>query len=100
MAKIEVIKNREIRGAILRALAHTPFRAISIKTLSRALMGSYPDLVSDVRVHLSYLADKGYITLVDVDEAEAGGVEYLVNLTAKGVDLIEENIPADPGITL
>ena len=100
MASMEVIKNREVRGCILRALAHTPCRAISTKSLTRALIGTYPDVVSDIRAHLAYLADKGYITLADVDVGTESGIDLLVNLTAKGVDLIEESIPADPGITL
>ena len=33
MASIEAIKNREIRGCILRALAKTQFRAISDHSL-------------------------------------------------------------------
>ena len=46
------------------------------------------------------LADKGYISVVDVRGDDIPGVESLVNLTAKGVDLIEGSIPGDVGIVL
>ncbi len=96
MTNMETIKNREIRGCILRALAKTQFRAISNKSLAMALIS----VTTDIYPHLCYLADKGYITIVNVHEDELTGVESLINLTAKGVDLIEESIPADPGIAL
>lgn len=93
---IEAIKNREIRGCILRALATSKFKAISNKSLALALIS----VTNDIWPHLCYLADKGYITVADVPDDDVHGMEYSVNLTAKGVDLIEESIPADPGITL
>jgi len=96
MANIEAIKNREIRGCILRALAKTQFRAISNRSLALALVS----VTTDIYPHLCYLADKGYVTVVGVEEDEITGVDSLINLTAKGVDLIEESIPADPGIAL
>ncbi len=96
MTNMEAIKNREIRGCILRALAKTQFRAISNKSLAMALIS----VTTDIYPHLCYLEDKGYITIAYVHEDELTGVESLINLTAKGVDLIEESIPADPGIAL
>ena len=96
MASIEVIKNREIRGCILRALAKTQFRAIRDHSLALALVS----VTTDIYPHLCYLADKGYISVVDVRGDDIPGVESLVNLTAKGVDLIEGSIPGDVGIVL
>jgi hypothetical protein len=100
MANMETIRNREVRGCILRALAKSPFRAISSKTIASALMGTFPAAAVDINVQLAYLADKGYISTVDVSKDDVSGIDLMVNLTARGVDLIEENILADPGITL
>ena len=44
MANIEAIKNREIRGCILRALAKTQFRAISNRSLALALVSVTTDI--------------------------------------------------------
>ena len=93
---IEAIKNKETRGCIMRALALSQFRAIS----SHALQMSLIEKCTDIMPQLYYLADKGYITVVDVREDNLTGIDYLVNLTARGVDLIEGNIAADPGVAL
>lgn len=49
-----------------------------------------------LRGHCEYLRDKEYIEIEEIDPKHGGG--YIVNLTAKGVDLIEGNIPSDPGV--
>lgn len=93
---IEAIKNRDTRGCIMRALAHSKFRAISSHTLQMALI----EKDTDIMPQLYYLADKGYITVVDVREDNLSGIDYLINLTAKGVDLLEGSIPEDPGVMI
>lgn len=93
---IEAIKNRETRGCIMRALALSQFSAIS----SHALQMSLIDKCADIKPQLMYLAAKGYINVLDVKKDNLVGIDCLVNLTAKGVDLIEASIPADSGITL
>ena len=93
---IEAIKNKETRGCIMRALALSKFRAISSHTLQMSLI----EKDTDIMPQLYYLADKGYITVVDVRQDNLAGIDYLVNLTARGVDLIEFSIPSDPGIAL
>lgn len=93
---IEVLKNKETRGCIMRALALSKFRAISSHTLQMSLI----EKDTDIMPQLYYLADKGYITVVDVKQDNLTGIDYLINLTARGVDLIEGSIGDDPGITL
>jgi DNA-binding PadR family transcriptional regulator len=80
----------------MRALAKGTFKPISNRSLALALVS----VTQDLYPHLCYLADKGYITITAVDDEDIHGMESVINLTAKGVDLIEESIPADPGITL
>lgn len=49
-----------------------------------------------LRGHCEYLMDKGYVEIEEIKDDLGGG--YIVTLTAKGVDLLEGNIPADPGV--
>lgn len=62
----------------------------------------------DLRRHLDYLNQKGYVNLrrlrdVIGDSPPARGNDDLahvqtVQLTAKGLDLLQRSIPADPGV--
>lgn len=96
MASIDTIKNREIRGCIMRALGISKGRAISNTSLANALIS----VCTDLDPYLFYLADKGYISIIPVDNDDMTGITSLINITAKGIDLMEGNIPDDPGITL
>lgn len=93
---IEAIKNREVRGCIMRALALSQFTPISSHALQMALI----DKCTDIMPQVYYLRDKGYIRVDDVSKENLGGIQYLITLTATGVDLIEGSIAADPGVTL
>ena len=93
---IEAIKNKEVRGCIMRALALSQFNPISNHTLQMGLI----DKCTDIMPQVLYLKDKGYIRVDDVSKENLGGIQYLINLTAKGVDLIEGSIAPDPGVSL
>lgn len=96
MGNIDTIKNREIRGCIMRALGISKGHAISNTSLANALI----NVSADLDPYLFYLADKGYISIIPVDDEDMTGITSLINITAKGIDLMEGNIPDDPGITL
>ncbi len=96
MANIDAIKNREVRGCIMRALGISKGKAISNTALANALLS----VCTDLEPFLFYLADKGYISIIPVENDEVTGIKSLINLTAKGIDLMEGNILDDPGITL
>lgn len=53
-----------------------------------------------VKVYLAYLAEKGYVQLRDVDMPDIGVKRCLAKLTARGKDLLEGSIDADPGVDL
>ena len=93
---IEAIKNKEVRGCIMRALAKSSGTPMSSKMLQMALI----EVSTDISQQLYYLGDKGYIRVVNIKDKDLSGIDYLISLTAKGIDLIEESIPADPGIRL
>lgn len=93
---IEAIKNKEVRGCIMRALALSQFNPISNHALQMGLIEKSTDIMPQVL----YLKDKGYIRVDDVSKENLGGIQFVVNLTAKGVDLIEGSITPDPGVSL
>jgi len=55
---------------------------------------------SELEVQLGYLKEKGYVTTEKVTDRHTKISRKIAKLTAKGIDLIEGNIPADPGIGL
>lgn len=50
--------------------------------------------IGQIRGHCEYLAGKGYVEIKHEDVKS----DFTVTITPKGIDLLEENIPADPGI--
>lgn len=99
------------RGAILRILAENEgiSRAIGMGLLLRTLDNLGISLsMREVALRLVYLEGKGYVTLVrrhnltgwDRFKRGAGRPDDLLSarLTPTGDDLVERNIPADPGV--
>lgn len=93
-------ESRELRGRILKILeASYPFPAgdrLIADILSDARYCCSP---AEVKTHLAYLAEKGYLETEDVETAELGS-RTMVRLTANGKDLLEGSIPSDPGVML
>lgn len=94
-------EDKEVRGRILKALDFEFPRAMSLQMISYVLQASrYDCSTGQLKAHLAYLAQKGYITLESVGLADMDLRREMVTLTAKGKDLVEESIPADPGVIL
>lgn len=94
--KIEIVKNKRMRGQILRTLALFFPSPVDVAGLKSALLARGMIISADVSKTLYYLKDKDYIKIsknkvTDIEDDD------LVELTAKGVDLIEETIE-DPGV--
>jgi hypothetical protein len=53
-----------------------------------------------LRGYVEYLAEKGYVKVWEENDDVLGVTRTMVKLTAAGVDLLEGNIPADPGVVL
>ncbi|MCL2671981.1 MAG: hypothetical protein FWF10_08090 [Clostridiales bacterium] len=94
--EMTAIKNRETRGAILRALSTGGMRPISKKSLENALVS----IATDIYPHLTYLSDKKYIRIIGADSNSILNTGDTVELTAHGIDLMEGSIPDDPGIII
>lgn len=80
----------------------------------RMLYRMYPDAVADnvmkstfvwithgvLDGHASYLTETGYAAreMIDHRKFEFSTAQYILRITPKGIDLLEGNIDADPGI--
>lgn len=88
---------KEVRGFILNILnlqypSPASDRLISLTLNDSRLDGSLPQ----IRRHLQYLEDGQYIT---TEEAHELGIQRtMATITKKGIDLLEGNIPDDPGV--
>lgn len=93
--------NREIRGRIMKILNlnyPTPANEHLIGEILTDL--AYTCSPPQVMTHLNYLEEKGYVKMQDVEVKEFDIHRCLVRLTAKGKDLLEGSIDADPGVDL
>jgi hypothetical protein len=93
------IQRRQIRGRILRALDTIYPKDLNLSTIVLVLEDRHmPATAADVRQDLAYLDEKGYVELLE--QQDDGEEVLLARLTAKGKDLLEKNIPEDPGVEL
>lgn len=95
---VQVTKNKMLRGQFLRTIALFYPSAISLKQLKISLLSKGMTVEADISKVVSYLQDKEYIRYT---QGCIGGFEDddTVELTAKGVDLIEGTIN-DPGVDM
>jgi hypothetical protein len=100
----ETLNNMEIkiiRGRILKTLkTNYPYPAGSELLSSILTDAQYNISPPQVNAQLIYLEEKGYI---EMKKAEIPGMNISRNLskiTPKGIDLLEGNIKADPGVDL
>ena len=95
------LKDKELRGRILKAL-NTEFPApLSVEMLLIALRAArYSCTTGQLKTHLAYLAEKGYLTIQSVGVWEMDLARDMVKLTADGVDVVAGNIPPAPGVII
>jgi hypothetical protein len=96
--KIQALKNRQLRGVVLRSLALFYPSPITIRSLKGALLERGLTITADTQKVLHYLEDKGYIRTREGNLIEMADDE-LVELTAQGVDLLE-GTSSDPGVDI
>jgi DNA-binding MarR family transcriptional regulator len=96
---MRVNEAREVRGMILRMCEINKPYGCSEQLISLALQeNQFSVSPSLLKGHIDYLEEKGYVR---AEDHEHYGIQRsIVFLTAKGTDLLEGNIPADPGIML
>ena len=99
--ELEVEKNKAIRGYIVRALARGNSGALLIRQIVNALMADNIIMTPDIGKYLKYLEDGGYIKFTDkrVNAYNAYRKDAVVQLTKKGIDLVEDTIQ-DGGVNV
>lgn len=99
--ELEVEKNKAIRGYIVRALARGNNGALLVRQIVNALMADNLIITPDIGKHLKYLEDGGYIefTSRSVNAYNAYRKDAVVQLTKKGIDLVEDTIQ-DGGVNV
>ncbi|SHJ59984.1 hypothetical protein [Desulfofundulus thermosubterraneus] len=98
---LEKYEARIVRGHIMQILKVAYPGPASVELLEVTLNDrSCPTSPAVLNGYLAYLAEKGYITRWEEKDDILGVTRTLVKLTATGVDLLEGNIPADPGVVL
>jgi hypothetical protein len=98
---LEKYEARIIRGHIMQILKIAYPGPASLELLEVTLNDrSCPTSPAVIRGYVDYLADKGYVKVWEEKDDVLGVTRTLVKLTAAGVDLLEHNIPADPGVVL
>ena len=90
----EVLKNKAVRGYIIRALAKGNCNALLVRQITNALVGDGLVYSPDISKHLEYLSEAGYIAFTDrsVNSYNAYRRDAVVKLTKMGVDLVEGTI--------
>lgn len=98
MDQVQVAKNKMMRGQVLRTLALFYPSQVSIGSIKNSLLTRGLTISKDTSKILHYLKGKKYINITE------GGLkdiedDDLIELTAKGVDLVEGTID-DPGVDI
>ncbi len=98
MGDVQTTKNKMYRGQVIKTLGFFYPDPMSVEDLKGALIARGITITADTLKVLHYLADKEYIRI-----KEGGHREFqdddIVELTAKGIDLLEATI-IDPGVIL
>lgn len=100
-ASESVNEARELRGFILTMCKNNYPHGCSDKLIATTVgENQFASSPAQIRAHLEYLEEKGYVRIEEVHAARLGVSRVLVYITAKGIDLLEGNIPPDPGVLL
>lgn len=90
---------REIRKWILITLEKSYPYGASEELLGLTLSGlRYGVSPGELRAHLAYLEEKGYLSRERLEVRRAGVHRHVAKLTAAGKDLLEGNVLPDPGV--
>jgi hypothetical protein len=111
ISEMDKARHAEERGEILKAL-HSDYssRMSSVKMLGRVLfMAGQSITPGALQFHLSLLADSGYVKIWRAEEMPGfrpdrgmesrGDVIVFARLMPRGLQLIDGQIPADPGVS-
>lgn len=96
---IEVIRNKQTRGYILKLLELTHPTPTPSSAISAALLQEGLAVNPDITAHIDYLKGKGYIEVKEPTSKIVPISIVALKLTPKGIDLLEDTID-DPGVEI
>jgi DNA-binding PadR family transcriptional regulator len=92
---------KEIRGFILTICKYNYPAPCSLEVISLTIQeNQFSISPAQIKGYIEYLEEKGYVRAAEKTSEVLGITRTVVTITAKGIDLMEGNIPPDPGILL
>lgn len=99
MVAVKRHEAREIRGRILKILDFSYPEGVALTVIGLTLGDmEYQVTPAVVAGYIDYLEEKGYVETHEIRLPDVGISRRIAKLTAKGKDLLEGNIPPDPGV--
>lgn len=101
MEKTDVMKNKAIRGYILRCLVKGYNYSLLVRQITSSLVNEGMLISPEIGKYLDYLEDGEYIEFTNgrVNAYNAYKNDAIIKLTKKGVDLVEGTIE-DNGVDI
>ncbi|AJA42399.1 hypothetical protein AJ85_05720 [Alkalihalobacillus alcalophilus ATCC 27647 = CGMCC 1.3604] len=97
---ISAVKNKQTRGYILKIAKISYPEAVGANTIDVCLLEYGLGLSGQsLKGHIKYLEDRGYVATREIQLEQLGRKVPLVELTSKGIDLLEGTIE-DAGVTV
>lgn len=94
----EVTRRKITRGNILEILHFSQAAPMLVQTIELSLLEVNPHIGSDIVPCINFLADRGYIAVIQPDVPSVNPVrDVLVRITDKGQDVVE-GTTRDPSI--
>jgi len=89
------------RGRILHTVRRYGPNGISYEGIERIFhRAGWFGSAATLEEHLHYLREKDLVHVERTRDAISGVKRWLVTITAKGIDLLDERIEADPGVDI
>lgn len=94
-------ESKELRGAILTICKVSYPGGVSHQVITMTLRGAqFNTSPTVIDGHIKYLEEKGYVRQKEIKCDDTGLARQLVYITPEGLDLVDGNIPSDPGIMI
>ncbi|GBF34130.1 hypothetical protein DCCM_3242 [Desulfocucumis palustris] len=94
-----ISQSKELRGFVLNMCkVNYPHGCSEQLIQTTAEQNQFDVSTGLIAGHIEYLEEKGYVRVDEIKNNRLKIVRKMVYITAKGIDLLEGNIPEDPGV--
>jgi len=92
-------KNKELRGMVLKVIHKSYPDKVGDYVICEVLEDAgYNINPPELKSHLDYLEGNGYIETSIIENRDLNITRIVAKMTPQGINLMEGNIPDDPGI--